>query len=56
MLNIALMKIALGGSQFEMKWGTLTAGSVVSFIPIIIFYAFLQQYFVRGVTGSSVKE
>lgn len=56
MLNIALMKIALGGSQFEMKWGSLTAGSVVSFIPIIIFYAFLQQYFVRGVTGSSVKE
>ena len=56
MLNIALMKIALGGSQFEMKWGTLTAGSVVSFIPIIIFYAFLQQYFVRGVTGSAVKE
>ena len=56
MLNIALMKIALGGSQFEMKWGSLTAGSIVSFIPIIIFYAFLQQYFVRGVTGSSVKE
>ena len=56
MLNIALMKIALGGSQFEMKWGTLTAGSVVSFIPIIIFYAFLQQYFVRGITGSAVKE
>ena len=56
LLNIALMKIALGGSQFEMKWGTLTAGSVVSFIPIIIFYAFLQQYFVRGVTGSAVKE
>ena len=50
------MKIDLGGSQFEMKWGTLTACSVVSFIPIIIFYAFLQQYFVRGVTGSSVKE
>ena len=26
MLNISLMKIALGGSQFEMKWGSLTAG------------------------------
>jgi multiple sugar transport system permease protein len=56
MLNIALQKIALGGSQFEMKWGDLTAGSVVSFIPIIIIYAFLQKYFVRGVTGSAVKE
>jgi multiple sugar transport system permease protein len=56
MLNIALMKVALGGSQFEMKWGSLTSGSIVSFIPIIIFYTFLQQYFVRGVTGSAVKE
>ena len=37
MLNISLMKIALGGSQFEMKWGSLTAGSIVSFLPIIIF-------------------
>ena len=56
MLNISLMKIALGGSQFEMKWGSLTSGSIISFIPIIIFYTFLQQYFVRGVTGSAVKE
>ena len=56
MLNISLMKIALGGSQFEMKWGSLTAGSIISFLPIIIFYTFLQQYFVRGVTGSAVKE
>ena len=56
MLNIALMKVALGGSQFEMKWCSLTSGSIISFIPIIIFYTFLQQYFVRGVTGSAVKE
>ena len=56
MLNIALMKVALGGSQFEMKWGSLTSGSIISFIPIIIFYTFLQQYFVRGGTGSAVKE
>jgi multiple sugar transport system permease protein len=56
MLNVGLAKIARGSAQFEMKWGHLTAGSMISFIPIILFYAFLQQYFVRGVTGSSVKE
>ena len=56
MLNVGLAKIARGGSQFEMKWGHLTAGSMISFIPSIIFYTFLQQYFVRGVTGSAVKE
>ena len=55
-LNVALAKIALGGNEFDMKWGSITAGSVISFIPIIIFYTFLQQYFVRGVTGSAVKE
>ena len=55
-LNVALAKIALGGNEFDMKWGSITAGSVISFIPIIIFYIFLQQYFVRGVTGSAVKE
>ena len=56
MLNIALAKIAMGASQFEMKWGSLTAGSMISFIPIIIFYTLLQRYFVRGITGSAVKE
>ena len=56
MLNVALKHIATGTNQFDMKWGDLTAGSVVSFIPLIIFYAFLQQYFVRGITGSAVKE
>lgn len=56
MLNVALSKIVRGGSQFEMKWGHLTAGSIISFLPIIIFYTVLQQYFVRGVTGSAVKE
>jgi putative chitobiose transport system permease protein len=56
MLNVALSKIARGAAQFEMKWGHLTAGSMISFLPIIIFYTFLQQYFVRGVTGSAVKE
>ena len=56
MLNVALAKIAMGGSQFEIKWGSLTAGSMISFIPIIIFYTLLQRYFVRGITGSAVKE
>ena len=56
MLNVALKHIATGANQFDMKWGDLTAGSVVSFIPLIIFYAFLQQYFLRGITGSAVKE
>jgi multiple sugar transport system permease protein len=56
MLNVALAKIAMGASNFEIKWGSLPAGSIISFIPIIIFYTLLQRYFVRGITGSAVKE
>lgn len=43
-------------AQFEMKWGNLTAGSIISFIPIIIIYSLLQRYFIRGIIGSAVKE
>ena len=56
MLNIFLMKLTLSGSQFDTFWGLLNSGAIISFIPIILVYIFLQQYFVRGVTGSSVKE
>ena len=56
MLNIALMKGAVGGSQFEMKWGRLTSGTILGFIPVIICYTFLQQCLGRGVNGSAVKE
>ena len=56
MLNVFLMKLTFSGSQFDTFWGLLNAGAIISFVPIIIFYIFLQQYFVRGVTGSAVKE
>mgnify|MGYP000864752915 CR=1 FL=1 len=42
-LNVALAKIALGGNEFDMKWGSITAGSVVSFIPIIIFFDYFSN-------------
>jgi len=56
MLNVFLMKLTFSGSQFDTFWGLLNSGAIISFIPIIVFYIFLQQYFVRGVTGSAVKE
>lgn len=56
MLNIFLLKLTFSGSQFDTFWGLLNAGAIISFLPIILFYIFLQQYFVIGVTGSAVKE
>ena len=56
MLNVFLMKLTFAGSQFDTFWGLVNAGAIISFVPILLFYIFLQQYFVRGVTGSAVKE
>ena len=55
-LNVALTNLARTGIANEIRWGNLMAGSMVSFIPIILFYVFMQKYFVRGITASAVKE
>lgn len=36
-------------------WGVLLAGLVISAIPIVLLFAFLQRYFVAGVGAGSVK-
>lgn len=42
-------------SQFDPQWHLLMAGSVLAVVPLIIAYAFLQRYFVRGLTAGAVK-
>jgi multiple sugar transport system permease protein len=37
------------------EWGPLLAASIVSIVPIIAVFVFLQRYFVAGMTGGSVK-
>lgn len=36
-------------------WGVLLAGLVISAIPIVLLFAFLQRYFVAGIGAGSVK-
>jgi multiple sugar transport system permease protein len=54
MLTVGLQNLALG--TYGARWEALMAGSIISFVPVILLYAFLQQYFIRGITGSAVKE
>ncbi|MGI6114814.1 carbohydrate ABC transporter permease [Luoshenia tenuis] len=37
------------------EWGLLTAASIVTIIPILIFFIFMQRYLVAGLTAGAVK-
>ncbi len=41
--------------QYDIKWNELMALSVLSSIPLMIIYAFVQKAFVRGMTAGAVK-
>jgi multiple sugar transport system permease protein len=45
----------LVGGEFNLPWGLLSAGGIVSIIPIIIFFIIAQNAIVRGLTQGAVK-
>jgi len=51
--------LPLGLAFFNSSYGTqytrLMAGSMISLVPILIVYAFAQQYFTRGISLSGIK-
>lgn len=57
--NQKLWTATMGLMQFKGYYGTqwhlLLTGSVVSVIPLIIVYIFMQKYFVAGMLSSGVK-
>lgn len=40
---------------FGREWGPLTAGAMVSIVPVIVVFVLFQRYFLSGMTGGSVK-
>ncbi|MNW58076.1 L-arabinose transport system permease protein AraQ [compost metagenome] len=36
-------------------WGVLLAGLVISSLPLIILFIFMQKYFIQGMSDGSVK-
>ncbi|MGC8622152.1 MAG: carbohydrate ABC transporter permease [Caldisphaera sp.] len=42
--------------QFGINWGQLFAISTLSILPAIIMFAFLQRFFVSGLTAGAIKE
>jgi raffinose/stachyose/melibiose transport system permease protein len=42
--------------QFTTHYPRLSAGVLISIMPVIIVYLFLQRYFVSGITLGGLKE
>jgi arabinogalactan oligomer/maltooligosaccharide transport system permease protein len=42
-------------SLLEANWGLFAAGAVISAIPVLVLFLFLQKYIVGGLTAGSVK-
>jgi len=43
-------------SLFSVNWGVLSAGAVLSMLPIILVFLFLQRYFIAGSIAGALKE
>jgi multiple sugar transport system permease protein len=41
--------------QYTVRWGWTTAGAVLTLMPVIVFFAFVGKFFVRGLTAGAVK-
>lgn len=51
-IPVALNSLIL---KFDIKWGELSAGVMLSIIPSIILFAFIQKYMGQGLTAGAVK-
>jgi multiple sugar transport system permease protein len=42
-------------TQYEIKWGVMSAAATVAIVPILVFALALQKYLVRGLSMGAVK-
>lgn len=55
--NVRTIPIALQNmvGEFQIAWGLLTAGGVVSAVPVVILFFFVQRSLIAGMTAGAVK-
>jgi multiple sugar transport system permease protein len=41
--------------EFQLPWGTLAAGGIISIVPVVLLFALVQRALVRGLTAGAVK-
>jgi multiple sugar transport system permease protein len=42
-------------TQYEIKWGVMSAAGAVAIVPILVFAMAMQKYLVRGLSLGAVK-
>jgi|HigsolmetaAR203D_1030402.scaffolds.fasta_scaffold02758_5 multiple sugar transport system permease protein len=47
--------VSLFKGLYQTDWGSLMAASVLSVLPVVVFFLFLQRFLVEGMTAGSVK-
>jgi putative chitobiose transport system permease protein len=51
-LPIGLQQLA---SSFSLDWRLVAAGAVVSILPVLVVFVFLQRYILPNAAGDAVK-
>ena len=41
--------------KYDIKWGEMAAGTIMSLVPTMCLFAFAQKYMIEGLTAGSVK-
>ncbi|SMP67396.1 carbohydrate ABC transporter permease [Anoxynatronum buryatiense] len=55
--DLVTVPVALSGlvTEYLVLWGPMSAGGILSTIPILVFVIFLQDYLIKGLTLGAVK-
>jgi multiple sugar transport system permease protein len=47
------LKLLVG--EFNIQWGLLTAGGIITILPICVMFMFVQKSLIQGLTAGAVK-
>jgi len=55
-LTILLQSFIAGGAGRRIQWEILSSATVLVLLPTVVLFAFLQRWFISGLTICAVKE
>lgn len=54
-LQTVTMALTQFQSQYSAQWNLLLTGGVLSIVPLLIIYLFLQKYIIEGIASTGTK-
>jgi ABC-type glycerol-3-phosphate transport system permease component len=54
-MRVITVGIATTHLQFSQSLGSITAGVVISLVPMVVLFFAFQRYFLQGLTAGSLK-